>query len=91
MRVTILLILLFLFNQVFTQSIPASDENIPFMVTFSEESNKSWGDPDHLQILFFVIPENYNLPVFIRVFDPDCGGVNDENRGGFNSTTKFSV
>ncbi|MGE0569312.1 MAG: hypothetical protein AB7O73_15340, partial [Bacteroidia bacterium] len=41
--------------------------------------------------LFFVIPENYNLPVFIRVFDPDCGGVNDENRGGFNSTTKFSV
>ena len=73
------------------QSIPTVEENIPFLVTFSKESETSWGDDDFSQVFFFVIPEDKKQPVYIRVFDPDIGGKHDEDRTGFNSSTKFSV
>ncbi|MFH2142049.1 MAG: hypothetical protein ABIJ97_06490, partial [Bacteroidota bacterium] len=52
------------------QPIPAKEENIPFLVTFGGQSDKSWGDDDFCQTIFFVIPENYKNPFYIRVFDP---------------------
>ena len=73
------------------QSIPTVEENIPFLVTFSNEGQRSWGDDDFSQVFFFVIPEDKKSPVYIRVFDPDIGGRHDEDRTGFNSFTKFSV
>jgi len=73
------------------QSIPTVEENIPFLVTFSKDGEKSWGDDDFSQVFFFVIPEDKRQPVYIRVFDPDVGGKHDEDRTGFNSSTKFSV
>ena len=36
-------------------------------------------------------PKDYTKPFYIRVFDPDCGGENDEIQGEFNTKTKFSV
>ena len=44
-----------------------------------------------IQIFFFSIPKDYTKPFYIRVFDPDCGGENDEIQGEFNTKTKFSV
>jgi len=73
------------------QSIPTVEENIPFLVTFGKEGEKSWGDDDFSQVFFFLIPEDNKQPVYIRVFDPDVGGQHDEDRTGFNSSTKFSV
>ena len=72
------------------QSIPAKNENIPFLVTFGKSAEKSWGDDDFNQIIFFSIPKEQKTPFFIRIFDPDVGGKNDENRKGFNTKTKFS-
>jgi len=73
------------------QPVPGKDENIPFLVTFGKEGKTSWGDADFNQIFFFTIPKDYGKPVYIRIFDPDCGGQHDEIQGDFNSRTLFSV
>ena len=73
------------------QAVPGKDENIPFLVTFGKEGKVSWGDNDFFQIFFFSIPKDFNQQFYIRVFDPDCGGENDEIQGEFNSKTLFSV
>ncbi len=73
------------------QPVPGKDENIPFLVTFGKEGKTSWGDADFYQIFFFTVPKDYSKPIYIRVFDPDCGGQHDEIQGDFNSRTLFSV
>jgi hypothetical protein len=73
------------------QKVPGGDENIPFLVTFGKEGKTSWGDDDFYQIFFITIKKDVKGPVYIRVFDPDCGGENDEIQGEFNSKTMFSV
>ncbi|MDO8999528.1 MAG: hypothetical protein Q7W45_07175 [Bacteroidota bacterium] len=87
----LLIILFAINNSFFAQIMPSPDENIPFLVTFSKSSDKTWGDDDNIQIYFFAIPQDIKTPFYIRVFDPDNGGKHDENRNGFNSKTKFSV
>lgn len=73
------------------QPVPGKDENITFLVNFGKEGKTSWGDDDFFQIFFFSLVKDYTKPFYIRVFDPDCGGENDEIQGDFNSKTKFSV
>lgn len=73
------------------QPVPGKDENIPFLVTFGKDGKVSWGDDDFYQVSFFSIPIEYTQSVYIRVFDPDCGGENDEIQGEFNTRTTFSV
>lgn len=91
MRGGILLLLMFFFLRFNAQQVPAKVENIPFLVTFGKQASTSFGDDDFTQIFFFSIPKTYSKPFYIRVFDPDVGGKNDELRGGANTTTKFSV
>jgi len=78
-------------SNIFGQSAPAEDENIPYLVTFSKQAETLWGDDDFVQIFFFLVPEKYKQPIYIRVFDPDCGGDIDELNGVFDSQTRFSV
>src|SRR5688572_3902020 len=73
------------------QAVPSEEEKIPFVCTFSKDSDKGWGDDDFVQIFFFVVPESYKKPLYIRVFDPDLGGSYDENHLAFSSKTRFSV
>lgn len=73
------------------QPIPSEDEKIRFLVTFSKQAKITFGDDDFTQIFFFVVPESAKDPVYIRIFDADAGGKNDESTGAFNSKTKFSV
>lgn len=75
----------------FSQAVPGKDENIPFLVTFGQDGVTSWGDDDFNQIWFFTISRDYNRQFYIRVFDPDTGGENDEQKGGFNTRCLFSV
>jgi hypothetical protein len=92
MKKLILLLTVFHYSIIgFNQAVPAIDENIPFLVTFGDEAEKAWGDDDFSQTFFFVIPVTHKEPVYIRVFDPGTGGKYDENKGEFNTTTKFSV
>ncbi len=73
------------------QAVPGRDENIPFLVTFGKEGKTTWGDDDFYQIFFITIKKDVKEPFYIRVFDPDCGGENDEIQGDFNTKTMFSV
>ncbi|HEX3009988.1 MAG TPA: hypothetical protein VHO90_20470, partial [Bacteroidales bacterium] len=75
----------------FSQPVPGDDENIPYLMTFGPKAEKSWGDDDFSQTFFFVVPENYKDPVFIKVFDPDIGGTIDELNGTFDTQMVYSV
>jgi hypothetical protein len=75
----------------FSQSAPAVDENIPFLMTFGGNALTSWGDDDFCQIFYCVIPPSQTDPVYIRVYDPDTGGDLDELKGVFNTVVNFSV
>lgn len=91
MRFQLLLLLAVISIGAFAQGVPSKEENIPFLITFSKKGLKSWGDDDNKQVFYFLVPKNYNQPFYIRVMDPDVGGENDEKKGEFNSTTKFTV
>jgi hypothetical protein len=86
-----LLSFLILAGSAFSQAVPASDENIPYLVTFGPKAEQSWGDDDFSQVFFFVIPKTHKTPVFIRVFDPGVGGKLDEKRGEFNTKIEYTV
>jgi hypothetical protein len=73
------------------QEMPSKLENIEYLVTFSSEADTKWGDDDHVQIVFFLLPKTHKAPVYLRVFDPDIGGEADQINGQFNSTTAFSI
>jgi len=73
------------------QAVPGKDENIPFLVTFGKQGKTSWGDDDFYQVFFFSIRKEFTQQFYIRVFDPDCGGQNDEIQGEFNTKSLFSV
>jgi len=88
------LIISFILNTglgLFSQSAPAIDENIPYLVTFGGDAVTSWGDDDFCQIFYCLIPSSQTDPVYIRVYDPDTGGAIDEAKGEFNTITNFSV
>ncbi len=74
-----------------SQPAPAVVENIPFLVTFGNNSERSWGDDDFCQIFFLLVPPSQTKPVFVRIFDPDTGGEWDEGKGEFNTQTTFSI
>lgn len=92
-QIKIALILIYCFAAFLSpaQPVPSVEEKIPFICTFSKNSDIKWGDDDFVQTFFYVIPESYKKPVYIRIFDADLGGTYDENHGPFNSKTKFSV
>ena len=75
----------------YSQPVPNVEENIPYLMTFGNESDTDWGDDDFSQAFFFQIPKDYDQPFFIRVFDPDTGGEIDEIRGEFNTRSVFEV
>lgn len=78
-------------GQARAQAAPNPGENIPFLITFGAQADPSWGDDDFSQTLFFLVPKERRQPVYIRVFDPDCGGRHDEPKGGWNTATNFSL
>lgn len=76
---------------VFSQPVPAEDENIPYLMTFGNKAEASWGDDDFSQTFFFLIPESFKDPVFIRVYDPDVGGDIDEQNGDWDTRITYEV
>lgn len=73
------------------QPVPPTESNIPFLVTFGPKADKSYGDDDHSQVFFLSVPVSETNPIYIRIFDPEIGGENDEIIGPADSKTKFSV
>jgi hypothetical protein len=90
-RIELVAAILLQVSSICAQPIPSPEEKIPFACTFSKDSDPSWGDDDFVQTFFFLIPESWKQPVFIRIFDPEVGGKFDENHNAFNSRTRFTV
>lgn len=93
-RVLLILVFLGLLGpDYYGQPVPARDENIPYLMTFGGggERETSWGDDDFSQTFFFVIPEEFSDPVYIRVFDPDIGGEIDEINGYWDTEMEYSI
>lgn len=91
-RLILMLILTSIFSNSYSQSVPSTDEKFPYLGTFGKNSLKEWGDDDFVQTFFFVIPLSEKNPIYIRIYDPENSGTNDELHGpAFNTKTKFSV
>lgn len=75
----------------FSQPVPAEDENLPYLVTFGPDADTKWGDDDFTQTFFFLIPEEFSQPFFIRVYDPEIGGSVDELNDSWNTTMQYSI
>jgi hypothetical protein len=90
-RLTIIIIVTCVFQVTYSQPVPSEEENIPFLMTFGNEADISWGDDDFSQAFFFLIPSDFKRQVFIRVYDPDTGGKHDEIRGDWNTRSSFEV
>lgn len=74
------------------QAVPSNDEKFPFLCTFGKASLKEWGDDDFNQTFFFVVPITQKTPVYIRIYDADVSGLNDElHNGAFNTRMTYSV
>ncbi|MBN1132867.1 MAG: hypothetical protein JXR52_09925 [Bacteroidales bacterium] len=90
-KINISIIFLFVVLRIMAQPVPNVDENIPYLMTFGGEAETSWGDDDFSQAFFFLIPEDYTQPFFIKVFDPDTGGKIDEIAGDWNTSCVYEV
>jgi hypothetical protein len=86
----VLIFSLFVWTSLQAQMVPSQEENIPFLMTFGSSGNPENGDDDDKQAFFFLIPESQKTPFFIRIFDPEIGGLNDEVIGTFNTKIKYS-
>lgn len=94
LKAILFILILGVFNSsenLFSQPVPAGDENIPYLMTFGPKAETSWGDDDFSQTFFFLIPESFSSPIYIRVWDPDVGGTTDELNGVFDTKVAYSV
>lgn len=73
------------------QPVPGQDENIPLLVTFGKNGSTEWGDDDFSQTFFIAVPPDFKDKFYIRIFDPDTGGENDEIKGVWDSRMLYSV
>jgi hypothetical protein len=73
------------------QAVPNPGEKIESLVTFGPQAPTTSGDDDFTQTFFFLVPATERRPIYIRVFDPDCGGQLDAKVGQFNTRTEFSL
>ncbi len=73
------------------QAAPNPVEKIESLVTFGAQAPRSSGDDNHTQTFFFLVPSTERRPVYIRIFDPDCGGELDAKVGAFDTRTEFSL
>ena len=71
------------------QAVPNPVERIENLVTFGPAASPKWGDDDHTQTFFFLTPEKQRQPVYIRIWDADCGGANDDLKGAADTKTTF--
>jgi hypothetical protein len=53
------------------------DSEVAFVSTFGPAADDTEGDDDHVQIVFFEVPDGPDDLLYIRIFDPDTGGIYD--------------
>ena len=72
-------------------SIPVSAQRLAPLVTYGPKAHISSGDDDQQQIIFFSVPVSSRDSLYVRLYDPDCGGARDERIGIWDSETRFRL
>jgi hypothetical protein len=57
---------------------PGPNPPLNFVTTFGRDAPASKGDRDHVQIIFFEVPDTAPDNLYVRIFDADTGGMYDE-------------
>jgi len=70
--------------------VAAAVETAP-LVTYGPDAAAAEGDDDHLQVLLFQVPAEVGEPLFVRIFDADCGGAHDQVGVLPDCSTRFTV
>lgn len=64
---------------------------VDLMTTYGNMATNDSIDDACSRTIFFVLPENYTGSFYVRIFDPDCGGANDNSIGLWETNTEFEV
>jgi hypothetical protein len=63
-----------------------------YAVTFGPDAPGWDGDDDHVQVIFFEVPDYTTDDLYFRVFDADTGGeVDEQNGGAWNTTITYTL
>ncbi len=63
-----------------------------YLITYGNDAGTVEGDDDFFQVVFIRVPEHMSDPVYVRIFDPDCGGeVDARYHREFNTRTGFKI
>ena len=84
------LFLLFTTDTALSQAEPPAVDASPLLVVFGPEAEISEGDHDWKQVIRFSVPADAGT-IYLRVFDPDIGGSNDEFVIGYGTETRYGV
>jgi len=73
----------------FSQSGSDNEKRSDFLITYGNMAKQECGDEGICQTIFIVIPEQHTSSFYVRIFDPDCGGKNDNSNGLWETNTEF--
>lgn len=88
---TFLLYFFFYTSPVFTQPLPYNDQNIPSLFISAKEAPQDLGDDDHIQVLYYFIPESSTDKFFLWLLDPCCDPTSDPVKGNANSHFSYRI
>lgn len=83
MNKKLFLVILFFTANLFSQ------RQLPF-VTYGNQAAIGEGDDDFRQIFFFKIPSDEKKNLFLKIFDAECGGANDNSYGAYDTKIRYS-
>lgn len=89
MRKTILFLLLFSASGLLFSQVEKTGGNS--FATFGNMIDDGRFEGMHSQTIFFAVPGNLREAIYLRVFDPDCGGAYDKPEGLWETNTVFEV
>ncbi|MBW2562581.1 MAG: PKD domain-containing protein [Deltaproteobacteria bacterium] len=63
-----------------------------YLITYGIDAGTVEGDDDFFQVVFIRMPDEMRDPVYVRIFDADCGGeVDARYHGKFDTRTGFKI
>jgi len=70
----------------------ASERELAFLITYGTDAGTVEGDDDFLQVIFIRTPEDMSDKLYVRIFDADCGGEQDEQfKWKWDTRTRFRL
>jgi hypothetical protein len=64
---------------------------VAYVTTFGPGAELAEGDNDHVQIIFFEVPDTAPDNLYVRIFDADTGSVKDELSGPSDTVMTYTV